>query len=504
MRKSRRERIGKMEETKANNARPLSDRSAKIIGFLTLEFLALLCFGFGGENGLVLLRAAGICLALFLYPYAKNQFLLEGGKAKDLLAGIPVLLTCLAFGFSRFWFSFYSLSWINGVFSCLLVSCGLVACFLLGYAVKGLSWVKRDYLFLAIGVGLALLVLISGIYSLVRYGAFYVTAFPKMVYYFEGVVFPLNNEGKILDGFLFREASLRFAKAPAFLLSCFGVGLYGCNPKKDKRFFLILGLAALGFLDMILAPYLYGLILAAAVYAYVGVMYGLRRLSAKGEKQQKAVKICLRIAFYALIASVVGLFLLLVADTVVGESGSFLRRLSFLASKGENNRYSYTALGTLVARVESIIDATFYTTRYGVRHFNFLGLLFGAPAEQILNSPFAEFNFIYQNGMVGFTLLVIALFYGFYRAHRYFYEAEDEGHIKLIAIGLLLGLFAYWSFLADEAPLRHPQGLDEPFAGHQSLLLPFSRSNHMLLATFLYGYIYRLKGKPAPTMKEVA
>ena len=492
-----------MEENK--NISTTVDKTERVVGFLALEFLALICFGFGGENGLTFLRVIGVCLALFLYPYAKNQFVKEGGVRKDLIALIPAGLTFLSFGFSRFWLSFYSASWFTGIIMCLLVSAGLAAACLLGYSVKGMKGLKRDYVFLAIGCGLALLVLISGLYSLVRYGVFYVKRFSKMVYYFDGVVFPVSKEAKILDGFLFREASLDFAKAPAVMLSCFGVGCLGCNPKKDKRFYAMLSFGILGFLDLILTPFKAGILLALFVYAYAGIMFGLRYLSNKGEKAEHRVKTGLRIAFFVLMAFVALGLIILVTDTFLGESASFLRKSSFIARKGADNQYTYTRLGRLIQTIEEIISATFFTTKAGVRSFSFVGFFFGSKATYIYNSSFAEFNFIYQNGMVGFSLLLIALFYGIYKAHCYFYESEDEGHLKFIVTGLMLAMFLYWSFLCDEAPLRHPQNMDEFFSNHQSLLLSFTRSNWALLGAFFFGYVYspkKVAAKPVETKKE--
>ena len=61
-----------------------SSKQETVLSFLGIEVVALICFGFAGATGLTLLRAVGVCIALFLYPLAKNRLAIGSITKKDL------------------------------------------------------------------------------------------------------------------------------------------------------------------------------------------------------------------------------------------------------------------------------------------------------------------------------------------------------------------------------------------------------------------------------------
>ena len=467
--------------------KPNDPKLEAIGGFLVLDVLALTCFGFAGYSGLLILRIIGACLALLLIPY--YQYHLSISKKSKL--PIFAIIAFLLLGFSYYWITFYSGAILYGILFNLVTTIGYCAFFLLGGSIRRMDKVKKDYIALAILGGLALLVLVTMIYSLARYGFFYAAIYKGQVYYYDGVVFPIASEGKILDGFMFREASLGYAKIPGFLLACSGVGLFSLKPSKDNwRFFALLGFALLGILDLLFAPYVMGLLLLIPVYLFVGIHRLLLYVFPNEEGAKKRKKIG-KVIFIVLLALAAILVLTLLLDTFLGEDKSFLRKIPlFFTSEGNPRR-----LGAYIVDLEQTISATIFNVHGGVRSFNFVGLLFGANAINngglvLINTPIAEFAVFYQNGLLGFAGLLFLIFFGIYESWKFFEEGEEPLCRKLVYVGILLGGFLYFSLNNDELPLIHAYQLNEFFSYHSSSAVFFTRSSYLLLFIFLLGYIY--------------
>ena len=482
----------KQKQNKALN-KPRDPKMERVIGFLILDVLALACFGFGGSNGLNFLRVIGISLALFMIPYFRYHLGNAWGKGTPYIAFASLFLL----GFSYYWITYYSSQILYGILFNLITSLGLIAFFTLGSAIHELDDLKKEYIALAILGALSLYVLVTMFYSLYCYGPFYVARFKGLVYYFDGVVFPIAKEGKMLDGFLFREASLSVAKLPSFLLACSGVGLFAMKPSKSSwRFYTLLGFACLGLLDLLLAPYWFGLILLLLVYLVLGI-HQILALRCPLERRRKIAKIT-----FLTLSIIVGLgLLILLVDSFLGETNSFLRKIPLLFRDGNPTRP-----GQLIVKIESAFDAILFSAKGGVRSFNFLTFLFGANAVDstgtrlnVLNTGFFEFDVLYQNGFLGFAGLLFLIFFGIYNGYRYLAFHEGLKCQKMAFTGVLLGLFIYLSLNNDEVPLFHAYGLDEFFSYHSSLLVPATRSGLLLLGTFLLGFLYCPKDEEKPT-----
>ena len=89
-------------EKKDNQVGAISARQEAVFSFLGLEAIALIVFGFAGATGLTILRAFSVCLALFLYPLAKNRLSLKAIGKADLLYLIPIGLLPFFLSFSSF------------------------------------------------------------------------------------------------------------------------------------------------------------------------------------------------------------------------------------------------------------------------------------------------------------------------------------------------------------------------------------------------------------------
>ena len=250
------------------------------IAFLSLEILALVSFGLGGAFGIRVFDILGFFIGILAFGYARNNFNIKA----NLKWLVPVGAFFVLLGFSAFFYKYYgglqggAVSVIISFLYLLLEALGLVGFFLLGIGMRAHPQIKKEYILYGLLGGLALYCVVVCFYSLIRYGFLYAAIFRDLVYYYQGVLYPVDVEGKALLGFAFAETSLRFACLPAFVLACSGVGLLRMNPKKDERkFFLLLTLAGIGFLFLVLIPAWQQLVLLAGVYAFFGGRTGTDR-----------------------------------------------------------------------------------------------------------------------------------------------------------------------------------------------------------------------------------
>ena len=456
-----------------------------VIGFLSLEAIALTCFGFAGTNGLIFLRAIGFCLSLFLFPFAQRIILGQKGDKKAFLPLIPVGVTLLLLCFSLFWFTLYSSSIFTALFDGLLVFLGIGGFFLLGVGLKNMPKMKLEYILLAFLGGLALTVFITMLYSLIRYGFFYATRYAGMVYYYDGVVFKIANEGKFLDGFKFREVSLNFAKWGGFVLASSGAGLFANSFKANRRNFLILaGFALLGIIDMAVVPFREGLLLLLPVYIVGALIAFLIRLKRRNEKAKNLLDKIVPILYYVLMGLVIVALLALFIDCYLGHDKSFLAQIPLLGKLFQQGKPGYL--------VEDMISNTLFPMTARGRTFSLSTALFGTNnATRAFDLPFFEFNVIWQNGTLAFIGVLYCIFF-FMKRIRVYLLNEEHGELdkKLVVAMMILGMFLYFSFLSDELPLRHPEGLQEPFSSHSTILLAFPRSNAFIMLFFLLGLAY--------------
>ena len=468
---------------------PHDPKLEAVAGFLALDVLALTAFGFGGYTGLLVLRILGLFIAILLIPYLKYNLRNASHTVHPYLAYGSFFFL----GISHFWLAFYGGNILYAILFNLLAVVGFVGFFMLGGAIKGLPKLKKEYITLALLGGLALVVIVTTIYSLSRYGFFYAAIYKGQVYYYDGVVFPVASEGKFLDGFLFRETSLSYAMAPSFLLACSGVGLFALRPKDGWRFYALLGFAGVGILSLALVPYFMGLILLIPVYLTFLIHYIFLRVM-PGEKNKAKRRKIAKVIFLVLVVLAALLVILLIADTFMGENGP-LKKIPLFYLDGSPRR-----LGSYIDSIESALSAAMFKTSGGVRTVDYGTLLFGAAPSEVtlsaINQPIFEFSVFYQNGFVGFAGLMILIFFGLYHGWHFIEDDDDLVCRKMALVGVLLGVFIYFSFVNDENPLLHAYHLDEMFSYHNSILTPFTRSGYALLAVFLLGYVYTPKKLP--------
>ena len=448
-----------------------------IIAFLGVELLCLVLFGFGGYLGLRLMQLFGILISFFAFYFLKDAV---SGKTikKSLLWLIPLAAFVLLGSFSLFNYSYYggqSGLWVY-LFYSILQFVSLLAFFLLGAGLRHITALKTRYVIYGLLGALGLLVAITLIYSLVRYGPFYAVKYKGMVYYFDGVSFPIDKEGKVLSGFSLLESSLLFASRPAFLLASSGVSLMALSPKKEKRLFIVIAcLAFLGLLSLVLTPYLEGLIVLAGVYFLFGL---LRLFEHLRKKHEKGIDIFYRVVFFVLIGiAVIGTVLLLTEDKTNLFTKLNLRRR-----------------GNIVDRFFTEVGDMLYNGNQNKPFLNIKSILFGfQPAS---NNGFAtihtdrvfEINVLCQCGLPCFLLLVYLFFYFLKKEKDYLHLSRDTFGERFFFLALLAAIFIHYSFFSDEMPLAH--------VDNQNFLFYMGSNGHYLLLALL-GFTFI-----APKAKE--
>ena len=447
-----------------------------IFAFLSLEVIGLLLFSFGGYTGQLILKFVAALLLMLGFDFLLHAY----GKAtlkRYALGLLPLWILFLLLSFGRFWLSYQGNVGTYFLFG-LVEALGYIGFFGLGLLLRSLKKINRDVMLLAILGSLSAFVLLTGIYSLSRYGFFYASIHKGEVYYFDGVVFPIDTETKFLNGFTFQEVALGFGKIPAGILCASGVGLFFLNPKTEKkRFFVLLGFALLGFLDLLFVPYVRMLILEGAVYLFALFVFLVQRFI----KTEKTKDTLAKTVFFVLVGiAFIGVgALFLDAFTGVLQNAGIPKVSNFL--KNPNS---------LFGKIERAILDVFYNgaERKDLGQLDFLSILFGydgsGSVKVNLTASF-EFNVLWQDGLPAFLLLVYLIFFFFRRLYRFWKEGELDFAQKAVILGFLAFLFLDMSLLMEELPYRHTS----------PIYVPSARSLPFYFTLFLLGFAYPLEEK---------
>ena len=460
-----------MSENKKKENAAYINRYDTVVAFLSIELIALVLFGLGGTTGLSILQIVSIFVALLAFPFIRNNY--QGDFKKEaLLSLVPLGLLLALLGFGPFWVqAYYGGKALSVILYGGLTLLGGLGLFVVGYATGHNKAIKPKYLVFAILVGLAAYVLITGVYNVVRYGPFYASRYAGMVYYYDGVVFPIAKESKALLGFEFKETTLLFAKASATILACSGIGLLGISPKKDKKMFIaVAAFALLGIIDLILVPFKKGLYIVLITYVVMGLAFLLHYLANKKEDWKQRIDKILKILFFVLI----GLVVLGVLALVLDASNGFIRKMNIPKISA-----SLSSDSSLLGKVRLSIEAALFNGNNGGLHrFSILSFLFGCTPSNIITTSIFEFDVLWQTGFVGFAALLVVLFQAIQKSKRFLANGTMSVGYRFIIVSLLLGSFLYFSLCNDESPMIYSR-----------IFMPLSRNAMPFALIYLYGVI---------------
>ena len=470
-----------MEEKKEvkKNDESFLKRYDTIFAFLGIEVLALLMFGLGGATGSMIFSLIGALIGILTYPYVRNNFSNKQLK-RALICLIPIGILAVLLAFSSFSISSYS-NKFSGIIISFATFVGLLGAVLLGAGLKNIKTIKKDYVLLGIGGGLALLTLIILFISMIKYGPFYVYRFKGMVYYFDGVLFKIDDEFKILKGFSISEASLSYALFPAFLLSLFGVGMFYYHPKEKTKQFVVCGVFAfIGLLAMAVTPYLSGLIYTAVCYLIFGI-FALADNRLQYSKQREKIAKIIYVVFTVLVVLVLAVFIFC---SIQKNNPLINIRASLFGKDGK------------IGKISQQIFYTFYSedSSAETRKLAFTQLLFGVKASniQFTTQWSFEFNVLMENGLLAFALLIYFIVGLIRKGRNYFAYGEDSRSVRSIVLMLIVGIIIYQTFKCSELPLKH-----------DNTYLSLIKSSWMYLLFFLYGFTYEKDGQQLFSLKSL-
>ena len=451
---------------------PFVKRYDTIIAFLGIEVLALALFGFGGATGLSIIQIAGIFVGLLTIPYIRNN-LPHKWKGKALLALLPLAILLALFGFGPFWSkAYYGGNAINVILYGGLTLFGGLGIFILGYGLTQNKAAKLKYILYGAFIGLGLFVLISGGYSLIRYGAFYAAKYKGMVYYYEGVIFPIDRETKALIGFEFFEVAMSYGKSAAVLLASSGVALIPMFKESSKKGFIIAASSIfLGWLDLLFTPYLQGILVVLATYLIMGLAYLGIHFAKKSEKAKAILHKGTNIVFFVMIGLVILGVLLLAIDA--GSNAIANMNIPKISAQ-------LSSATSPLGKLKQAFRLTLYNGNLSSNaKFSLASALFGCVPTSIVKTSIFEFDALYQTGFVGFFALLAVIFLGIRQSRNFLLQEEQEISYRLALVSILLAGFLFYSVQNDELPYIY-----------QNLFSPLSRNGICFALIFLLGVIY--------------
>lgn len=432
--------------------------------FLVAECLAFVGFGLANVN--TIYRFLGLVVALILLVYAL-LFSPKTERSTFIVFTIPLLLYSVIMCLSIFGSSYF------GALENISLFIGLPSFLFMGFAVKKMKKVDIDIFFLTLGAAIALLLLISGIYSLTRYGFFHPILYKNMYYYYNGELFNVSREMKFLIGFSLPEVSIRYVGIFATIATGYLAPLAFLKPKENyKKFLLYLGIGLTGLLTNIFITNVFALIVCAIMLIFV---MGFRFIP-KNHSSNFIIKCIL----FILLGLIVLFFFIFAINAVAGglpfiKDNAFYNRL-FISSSYTKPWFDSIFMMT---RPEGIFGMANYVTNgtYSMYLFN---SKYGTSINFPVNSGSFILDACMEGGLFAFIAIIAFVVIALFSTFKYLYYGKDEQHRKSLVLAVLIGVFIYGNLFYDSMPLIH----------QNDVYYSFARSMPMLITLFFVGYSF--------------
>ena len=259
----------------------------------------LLAFSFGEKFLVSVVGMILLALSILMFLSANRKKTKTEKKALYLYAG-PLLLFFAVISLGVFSLNSYADAF-SGIVSGLLSLMGLAGSFLFGLAAREDGKLNPWFFVYSLLGGLALLVLVSWLSTMVLYGPWHTLIYSGKQYYINGVAYPIDEEVVFLLGTKMARVSLMYAGGFSTVLAASGAGLMFVDFREEKEKGIFLSVvAAIGILFIVTVPLIEALIVTVLVYL---VALGLRFASFKEEAPKWLIIVS---------ASVVGLIVFLV------------------------------------------------------------------------------------------------------------------------------------------------------------------------------------------------
>ena len=457
----------------------IKNQDALII-FLIVECLAICSFALGGIS--YIFYGLGIFVGVVTILFSYNRF--KGEDLKTLLVFmLPMFVLSIFLSFGRL---------LSGhILENILVFLSINVFLFLGIAARKFKGFKADLVLIAVGVSIALLVLICMFITWAQYGLFYASRFKDTpIYYYNAETFDITKETVWLIGFKIKETSIIYTSAFAVLLACYLFGLLFISPKKETRKFAIYAvIGTVGLVYLITIPYLVAFQFLLPALA-VTLVYRFVKLSKKANDI-----INYALLFISALAIIFFIFAFMNAAGSVNEDNPS-KIVAIISSNHFLDR---------IFNSNRIMDPINIVLRQGSLKYNLFGFVstfnenvlsyseFEAVEEAVVtNSKMFEIEFIKEGGIFTIFLIVLIIIMGYINARKYVKESSDEKHEKIIIVSMLLSFTFYKSFESDVFPLIH-----EPDNYYS-----FVRNPLTLVMIFFLGMLFVSKPNPTIQTKE--
>lgn len=443
----------------------------KVVAYLILVLLSLVAFGFGGSSYMSVYLMFGVILALAVFTFSTEK-IDKAAMKKLLYFAIPLIVVAIFGSISNFWLS-YGVSSISGD---LISMFGVVGFFLLGYAINKCKDIKISYVLFAILGGIALLVLISTIYALARYGFFYIAKYPNSTYFYDGAYYEVAKEIPLISGFSFKKTTVNYATVYPFVLASSLLGLLFISPKKQRLlFYVILGEGAIGLLSMLVLGNFKPLLFLIPVII-LALLLRFVKLNPKNERANSITGWIL-----------LGIFSVLLLILIINAIGGNFFKGNKILNKIFNNSF-------LTEKISMVINMTSVNSSTGA--FNLVTFLFGAKSDALtawsssanavglitINPTAIEFIMFYEGGFIAFAGLLAFMLFVIWSFRRWLREEETISGEKAIIICFVFAWIVYMSFKSSVFPYIY---------SHNEYVSPFRRNGLFYIVLLLIGYSYR-------------
>lgn len=440
--------------------------------FLVLECLSLCSFGLGNINyvfyGLGIIVGAASLLLCF------SKF--KGENLKTLLFfAVPMFVLSFFVSFGKL---------LSGnVFLNILVFLSINIFLFMGMVMRRFKGFDINVVLIVIGFSIALLVLISVIYTWTQYGFFYAARFKNTpIYYYNAETFDITKESGFLVGFKFLDVDLHYTSVFAVLLCCYLFALPFASPKENKRvFYMYLGLGVLGIIYLLTLP---------NFKAFIFLIPGLAvSLCYKFLKDNKLFNIIIEYVFIGLAALAIVFFFIALRNASGAGISNTIANNAFLNRIFNTNR--------IMTNVNPILKECSLTANlFGfITEFNDSKVTYSQFEEIkdaiLTNSKMFEIELIKESGLFSVIVLVVLIIIVYVFAKKHLFESKDKDFTKVVLVGLILTYFVYQSFEYSAFPLVH-----EP-----TNYYAFFRHPLTLVIIALIGLLYPFNADAKPVEK---
>lgn len=355
----------------------------------------------------------------------------------------------------------------RSVFTLLFNVLGLLSIVLLGYFVSRSNVIKSIYVVLVLFGGLALLLFISLIITLVNYGPFYRLIYKDQVNFYHGQPYNVVIQSSYLLGFKIITADYRVLSNLGLSLSVLSLGFLFLTDFKDKV--VVIGIsviAGIGLLTLVLLPDFIALIFLLPAVV-LGLILKFKVYKIKG----------FNIALYVAL----GVICLLAAIFLLTAFNAF--NITSLLAQNKLTRKLF--LNGIFTRFYGVLRESLQSNFiFGLNSTNMVDSLGYPTGDKVFPTGNILFDALRIDGIFGFLFLSAFFVLAAVTLVRYWRKSQHEDAIKFMLIAFVLTVFARFMFYY---PFNIYVFTNDFW---QIDYFPFIESSYFALFAFIIGYAH--------------